>query len=114
MDLLKSLGNKIEAAGDVSFSTVTFSGTSASKLNAGTTAQRPGTGVNGMLRYNSTDGAFEGYQGGAWAGLGGGGGYVPITLFNNSTILIAAETGSTLLITGRTANTTVALQALGD
>lgn len=41
---------------------------------AGTTAQRPGTPVNGMIRYN-TDAVpptFEGYRGGAWKSLGGG------------------------------------------
>jgi len=32
----------------------------------GTTGQRPGTGVNGMLRYNSSSAKFEGYQAGSW------------------------------------------------
>lgn len=41
---------------------------------AGTTAQRPGTPVAGMIRYN-TDAVpptFEGYRNGAWKSLGGG------------------------------------------
>ena len=100
------------STGTVFGSTLCATGTGASKLNVGTTAQRPGTPANGMLRYNSEDNSFEGYQGGEWSGLGGGGGYLPIRLFDNSQLLIAAETGSTLIITGRVADTTIALQAL--
>jgi hypothetical protein len=44
----------------------------------GTTAQRPITGENGMLRYNTTTGGFEGYVNGAWGAIGGGG--TPVTL----------------------------------
>ncbi|QQG35808.1 MAG: hypothetical protein HYS17_09915 [Micavibrio aeruginosavorus] len=35
-------------------------------LPSGATAQRPVTPVNGMIRYNSENGRFEGYQAGAW------------------------------------------------
>jgi hypothetical protein len=40
--------------------------TDAIVLPSGTTGQQPASPVNGMLRYNSTNGKFEGYQGGAW------------------------------------------------
>ena len=46
--------------------------TGALKLNAGTTAQRPGSPAAGMLRYNSTLGQFEGYKT-SWGEIGGGG-----------------------------------------
>jgi hypothetical protein len=49
----------------------TFSGTGQVKLPAGTTAQRSGSPVNGMIRYNSDESGFEGYQGGAWGGISG-------------------------------------------
>ena len=49
----------------------TFSGVGAVKLSAGTTAQRPNTPSQGMVRYNSSTSSFEGYDGSAWAGLGG-------------------------------------------
>jgi hypothetical protein len=52
--------------------TFTLSGTGSLALPAGTTAQRPNTASNGMIRYNSTNGAFEGYASGAWSGIGGG------------------------------------------
>lgn len=35
----------------------------------GDTSQRPGTAVNGMIRYNSQTGKFEGYQAGAWTDI---------------------------------------------
>lgn len=48
-----------------------FSGTGAIKLPVGTTAQRP-TPVTGDLRFNSTLGTFEGYNGTEWGAVGGG------------------------------------------
>lgn len=39
----------------------------------GTTAQRPGTPVTGMFRFNSSLTKFEGYNGTAWSPVGGGG-----------------------------------------
>jgi len=53
---------------------IDMTGTGAIDVAAGTTAQRPGTPSNGMFRYNSTDGAFEGYASGAWGAIGGSGG----------------------------------------
>lgn len=47
--------------------------TSGLLLPSGTTAQRP-TGANGILRFNSDLNIFEGYRGGTWGQLGGGGG----------------------------------------
>ncbi len=40
----------------------------------GTTAQRSGTPVDGMFRYNSDDNTFEGYSNSAWGPIGGAGG----------------------------------------
>lgn len=50
---------------------VTLPTTGALKLPAGTTVQQP-AGVTGMIRFNTTDTTFEGYNGTAWAGIGGG------------------------------------------
>lgn len=50
-----------------------FLGTSAVKLPVGTTGQRP-TGADGLIRYNSSLGQFEGYKNSIWGALGGGGG----------------------------------------
>ena len=47
---------------------VTFTGTGAVKLNAGTTAERPSPS-NGMIRYNTTTAAMEGYINSAWTSL---------------------------------------------
>jgi hypothetical protein len=40
--------------------------TGAAILPAGTPGQRPSAPANGMIRYNSTTGQFEGYRSGAW------------------------------------------------
>jgi hypothetical protein len=44
----------------------TFSSTGALTLPVGTTAQRPASPVNGMLRYNTTLNKVEGYANSAW------------------------------------------------
>jgi hypothetical protein len=67
---------------------VSFTGTGAATMNAGTTAQRP-TGVTGMFRFNSTLGKFEGYNGTAWGAVGGGatgGGSDDIFVENGQTV----------------------------
>lgn len=46
-------------------------GTSHWTIPVGTTAQRPATPAVGMIRYNSSQTAFEGYAAGAWSSLGG-------------------------------------------
>ena len=50
--------------------TLTISGTGSLILPQGETADRP-TNATGSIRFNSDDGQFEGYDGLAWAGLGG-------------------------------------------
>ncbi len=42
------------------------------RLPVGTTAQRSGSPLTGMTRYNSTLNKFEGYFASAWGALGGG------------------------------------------
>ena len=46
-------------------------GTGALKIPVGTTAQRP-TAATGQIRWNSTDGAIEVYNGSAWTAVGTG------------------------------------------
>jgi len=58
---------------------VVLPGTASATLPIGTTANRPGSPVNGMVRYNSTTTGFEGYSGGAWGAIGGGGTVSSIT-----------------------------------
>jgi hypothetical protein len=49
-------------------------GTGAVTLPDGTTAQRPGSPVEGMIRYNTDTDSFEGYAGSAWGEIGGSSG----------------------------------------
>ena len=47
-----------------------FTSTGALTISKGTTGQRP-TAASGMLRFNTTTTEFEGYNGTAWASVGG-------------------------------------------
>jgi hypothetical protein len=74
----------------LSATSMTLTGTGASKLNVGSTAQRP-TAVTGMVRYNSTTAKFEGYGASAWGALGGGatgGGADQIFIENGQTVTV--------------------------
>lgn len=51
---------------------ILMSGTGTIDIPVGTTAQRPGSPNNGMIRYNTTLSQYEGYSGSAWGALGGG------------------------------------------
>jgi hypothetical protein len=58
--------------GTVNDATLTVTSTDAILVPVGTTTQRPSTGVEGYIRYNSTLDRFEGYANGAWGQLGAG------------------------------------------
>jgi len=75
-------GDKHYLEGDVGIGTTTpavsldINATDAVALPTGTTEQRPSSPAAGMIRYNTTDGSFEGYttEWGAIGGSSGGGG----------------------------------------
>ena len=50
---------------------VILSGTNSVTVPVGTVAQRPGAPAAGMLRFNDDSDEFEGYNGTAWASVGG-------------------------------------------
>jgi hypothetical protein len=50
---------------------LTVEGTGALRVSVGTTGEQPGSPETGMIRFNSDTGQFEGYNGTAWAALGG-------------------------------------------
>lgn len=51
---------------EVSSAGITFLGSGATTMTSGTTGQRPGTPVNGMIRYNTTTASMDIYANGAW------------------------------------------------
>ena len=69
--LVAGSGLSAVATGIVSAVGAEFNGSSHIKLPAGSTGQRPGSPTAGDLRYNSDDGAFEGYTD-SWGAIGGG------------------------------------------
>ena len=62
------------------------------KIPSGTDAQRPGTGIAGDFRYNTTSGSFEGYTT-EWGAIGGGGGVSQVSgiVSTTSTVGFAAS-----------------------
>jgi len=56
---------------DSNTETITVDVTGSLVLPVGTVAERPGAPAQGMIRYNSDDTTFEGYDGTAWGSLGG-------------------------------------------
>jgi hypothetical protein len=53
---------------------VLFTSTGAVKMPVGTQAERPGTPVAGMVRFNDDTDVLEVYTGATWTALGSGGG----------------------------------------
>ena len=64
-----SFTGTVTSAGNIS-----MTGTGAIDVASGTAAERPGTPSAGMIRFNTDDTTFEGYDGSAWGAIGGGGG----------------------------------------
>ena len=65
--------------------------TGAIKVPVGTTAQRP-TAATGKIRYNSSLGSYEGYDGASWSSLGGGAtGAGGDTVFNLNTVTVTTS-----------------------
>jgi len=64
----ETLTNKTLTSPTINGSEMTSTG--AIVMPVGTTAQRPGTAVQGMLRFNSDVDYFEGYNGASWVRLG--------------------------------------------
>ena len=69
-------------------------GTDAMLIPKGTTGNRP-TGVSGYLRFNTTSTEFEGYNGTAWASVGGAALSNDTTTATNIYPLSAAATSGT-------------------
>lgn len=83
--------DSVKKAGDTMTGALVLSTTTALTLPVGTTGQRP-TAATGQLRFNSTLGAFEGYNGSIWGSIGGGatGGGTDQSFYLNSTSITAS------------------------
>jgi hypothetical protein len=57
------------AIGKAQLDVANFNGTGAVSIPAGTTAQRPGAPVAGMIRFNTTNSEYEVYDSGSWRAL---------------------------------------------
>ena len=61
------IGNSATASTAVTGAKLIINTTDSMIIPSGTSAQRPATGVVGMVRYNTTSGGFEYYNGTQWA-----------------------------------------------
>jgi len=94
-------------------------GVASATLPIGGTGDRPVSPVNGMVRYNSTTAGFEGYSGGAWGPIGGGGTVSSITAGTGLSGGVITTSGTIAInATGVTAGTytypTLAINAQGQ
>jgi hypothetical protein len=87
-----------------------FTGNTHVKLPIGTTAQRSASPAVGMLRYNTTDGKFEGYTTKGWGSIGGGG-FDTVSVISTNT---AANNSTLYVITAAITLTLPASPATGD
>jgi hypothetical protein len=78
------------------------------KVPSGDTASRPGSPVNGYIRYNTETGAFEGYVSGQWSGIGGGNPWSiktsPYTSVNNDRLFVDTTSGAVTITLPATPN----------
>ncbi|MFN8366545.1 MAG: hypothetical protein U0Y96_04800 [Candidatus Kapaibacterium sp.] len=91
-----------------------FPGTGSNTIVTGTTLQRPGTPSNGMMRYNSTTGLFEFYQGGTWVNYSTGGGSLGAGTANNTTLRYNSATSQWVENTSILATSTGSLTMGGN
>ena len=73
---------------------VDFSGTGSIKVPVGTTAQRNSSPTAGDFRYNSDEGAFEGYTD-SWGSIGGSGGATEVDTNVSSTSAVGVGSFAT-------------------
>lgn len=85
-----SIPSYLSLSGGTVTGDLTLSGTGFLKLPAGTTAQRPASPATGAVRFNSTNLAFEGYNGTAWVPVGGATGGAGNSVFyeNDNTVTV--------------------------
>jgi hypothetical protein len=101
-----ALTGTVTSSGDIS-----MSGTGQLKLPASTTANRSGSPTSGMIRFNSDNIAFEGYNGTAWGNIGGGaaGGGTDQIFINVGSVITTSYTipSSSATFTGSITTTTL-------
>lgn len=90
--------------------------TDSLKLPVGNNAARPGTPVDGMIRYNSELETFEGYRASAWGAIGGGGfvvSTVETVLANAAITITTADNRQMKTVKGDTGGTNASSTPFG-
>ena len=82
-----TVSGAMTVTGALTANSIAFTGTGAIQIPEGTTAQRPAVPAGGDIRYSSTNGNFEGYDGTEWQVMSG----------NTAPFTLTASVGSNLL-----------------
>jgi hypothetical protein len=77
---------------DSSTGVVTFNTTGAVVLPVGNTSQEPSPPSAGMIRFNSDNGSFEGYNGLTWGAIGGASNKTATGLWQNAQTILTNQT----------------------
>lgn len=89
----------VEATADNEFTGYNqFTSTDAIKIPAGATDQRPVAPLPGTIRFNTTTGQYEGFNGGAWGDLGGSGGGGGDSMWGVRDVIVEAEIPGTTIL----------------
>jgi len=72
-------------------SNTVFNTTGAITLPTGTTSQEPGTPTAGMIRFNSDNQSFEGYNGTTWGNIGGANNKTATGLWQNAQTITTSQ-----------------------
>lgn len=107
---LQNSGVIVDDSNNVSGTTFWSTGTGASKLPVGTTAQRPGSPAQGMLRFNSSSNKAEIYDGSSWTTAGGGSNIVSVSDASHG--FVAGDVGKGIYKNTNTDPSTTNLYAL--
>jgi hypothetical protein len=102
--------NGVNVTGNVAATSATFSGTEAITLPRGTTAERPGSPVNGMIRYNTTVGALEQYNISGWVAIS----IPPVISSVSPQLELATDDPQSIVITGSNFDTLSTADVIGN
>jgi hypothetical protein len=87
-----------------------FIGTGTIKLPSGTTSERPATGINGMIRYNTTTGFIETYTAEGWGSIAP----PPVITGISPTSVAGADTATQVFtVTGTGFDTGITIKLVG-
>jgi hypothetical protein len=106
----KKLAQFLTASGTYNLYDVQADSTGFFDLPSGTTAQRPGTPLSGMIRFNTTIGKAEQYDGVSWQAIDG----PPLLSSIDPTAIVSSDGSFDITLTGDNFSTNSTVVAIGQ